>query len=139
MDPLLFGVNGDVIVEVLAMIVFLSMIIERALSPFFEWRVILEKIKDKGVKEPIAYIVSLAVVVIYKFDALAILFKEETNSYFGYFLTAAVIAGGSKGSIKLFRDWMGFKSAAQQEKELMDQAITEAKIAAATKPADTNG
>lgn len=34
---------------------------------------------------------------------------------FGEFLTAMIIAGGSKGAIKLFSDWMNFKSSAQTE------------------------
>ena len=39
MDPLLFGINGDVVVEVLGTIILLSLFIERFLSPFFEWRI----------------------------------------------------------------------------------------------------
>ena len=38
--------------------------------------------------EPIALVVSLAVVVSYKFDALAILFTNESDTYFGYFVSA---------------------------------------------------
>ena len=37
----------------------------------------------------------------------------------GYILTGAVVAGGSKASIKLFKDVMGFMSSA--EKERMDK------------------
>ena len=130
MDPLLFGVNEDVVVEVLSMIILLALIIERALSVLFEWRPLLEKLDNKGVKEPVVLVVSFAIVVIYKFDALAILFTNESNSYFGYFVTAAVIAGGSKGAIKLFRDWMGWKSQAQKDKEEVDKAKTAARVKA---------
>ena len=38
MDPLLFAVNGDIVIEVLTMIVLLSILIERALAVVFEWR-----------------------------------------------------------------------------------------------------
>ncbi len=131
MDPLLFGVNEDVVVEVLTMIILLALIIERALSVTFEWRPVLEKLDHKGIKEPVAYLVSLAVVLSYKFDALAILFTNDSNSYFGYFVTAAVVAGGSKGAIKLFRDWMGWKSQAQKEKEEVDKARAAARAKAA--------
>ena len=130
MDPLLFGVNQEVVVEVLSMIILLALIIERALSVLFEWRPLLEKLNNKGIKEPVALIVSLAVVISYKFDALAILFTDESNSYFGYFVTAAVIAGGSKGAIKLFRDWMGWKSQAQKDKEAVDKAKSDARVKA---------
>lgn len=117
MDPLLFSINADVVVEVLATVILLSLIIERALSIVFEWRPVLDKIKEKGVKEPVAFIVALVVVMSYKFDSLAIIFSNESNSYMGYIITAGVIAGGSKGSIKLFRDWLGWKSNAQDELE----------------------
>ena len=117
MDPLLFAINGDLVVEVLTMIVLLSILIERALAIVFEWRPILRKIDEKGVKGPTAFITALVVVGTYKFDALAIIFSEENQSYFGYIITAAIIAGGSKGSMKLFREWMGFKSNALVELE----------------------
>ena len=128
MDPLLFGIKGDVVAEVLGTIVLLSLFVERALAPLFEWRVVLNKIKDKGVKEPVALGVSLLVVYIYKFDALAAIFSQESNSYVGYLITAAVVAGGSKGSVKLFRDYFGWKSSAQQDYE-------KAKAASATSAA----
>jgi hypothetical protein len=115
MDPLLFGMSADVVGEVLGTIVVLSLLVERFLAPFFEWRVILSKIQSKGIKEPIAFLVSLAVAYAYKFDAMAILFKEEKTSWLGFVLTAGIIAGGSKGSIKLFRDYLGWKSGAQKE------------------------
>ena len=74
-------------------------------------------IKDKGLKEPVALIVSFLVIYIYQFDAMAIIFSKEKNSFVGYLLTAGIIAGGSKGSIKLFREFLGWKSAAQDEYE----------------------
>lgn len=117
MDPLLFGIKGDVVAEVLGVIVLLSIIVERALSWIFEWKPVLEKIKGKSVKEPIAFIVSLLVVYYYGFDGLAIIFSQEHSTIIGYFITAGVVAGGSKGSIKLFRDFLNWKSSAQQELE----------------------
>lgn len=120
MDPLLFAVNDEVVFEVLAMLILLSLILERGLSMLFEWRIFIEKASKRGMKEPIAFIAALIVIVSYKFDALAILFSEESTSYIGYIVTAGVIAGGSKGSIKLFRDWLGWKSNAQLEQETRD-------------------
>jgi hypothetical protein len=117
MDPLLFGVKADVVAEVIGAIAILSIFVERALAPVFEWRIILDKIKNKGFKEPIALAASFLVVYLYKFDAMAVIFTQEKNSILGYVITAAVVAGGSKGSVKLFRDWMKIKSSAQQEYE----------------------
>lgn len=115
MDSSVFSVEGDLVIQVFTMIVLLSIIIERALAILFEWRAILPRIHRKGIKEPIALLTSLAVVLVYEFDAMAILFAEESNTYFGYLVTAGVIAGGSKGSIKLFKDWLGFQSTASRD------------------------
>ncbi len=117
MDPLLFGIKGDVVAEVLGTIVLLSLFIERALAPIFEWRVVLNAIQEKGIKEPVALIVSFLVVYLYQFDAMAIIFSQESTSFVGYLITAGVVGGGSKGSLKLFRDWLGWKSTAQKEYE----------------------
>ena len=125
MDPLLFGIKGDVVAEVLGTIVLLSLFIERALSPLFEWRVVLNKIKEKGIKEPVAFVVSFLAVYFYKFDALAVIFSQESNSLVGYVITAAVVAGGSKGSVKLFRDWLDWKSSAQRDFETLKKKASE--------------
>lgn len=55
MDPLLFGIKGDVVAEVLGTVVLTSLFVERALSPLFERRPVLNKIRDKGLREPIAF------------------------------------------------------------------------------------
>lgn len=117
MDPLQFGVNGDVVAEVIGLIVVLSLFVERALAPLFEWRVFIARTAERGLKEPIAFVAAAAVVIFYQFDALAVLFSNEQNSYVGYLITAGVVAGGSKGSIKLFRDFLGWKSEAQKAHE----------------------
>lgn len=62
--------------------------------------------------------------IFYKFDAMAIIFSDERNSIIGYLLTAGIVAGGSKGSIKLFRDFLGWKSNAQKDIEALKQAET---------------
>ena len=114
-DSLLFGMDAQVVGEVIGTIVVLSLFVERFLAVFFEWRLILAAITNKGLKEPITFAVSLGVVYAYSFDAMAIIFKEENTSLIGFLLTAGIISGGSKGSIALFRDYLGWKSAAQKE------------------------
>lgn len=117
MDPLLFGMDAEVVGEVIGTIVVLSLFVERFLALFFEWRLVLTSLVKKGLKEPITFLVSLLVVYTYGFDAMAIMFKEEKSSLIGFLLTAGIIAGGSKGSIALFRDYLGWKSSAQKEVE----------------------
>lgn len=58
MDPPLFGVNSDVAFEVLGIIVLLSLFIERALSVVFEWRYVIHRLHQKGLKEPIAFVMA---------------------------------------------------------------------------------
>jgi len=138
MDPLLFGIKGDVVTEVLGTLVLLSIIIERALSPIFEWRVVIDRIKGKSLKEPIVIVVALLVVYAYHFDALAIIFSQEKNTLWGYLITAGIISGGSKGSIKLFRDFLNWKSSAQQDLEEDEQIKRELKKVKLRNPTGTD-
>jgi len=125
MDPLQFAMHSDVVGEVLGTIVILSLIVERALAPFFEWRKFLEFHAEKGVaKEPIAIVVSVVLVWVYGFDALAIIFSEEQSSWYGFIITGSVVAGGSKGSIKLFREWLGWKSDARKQYEESKKSVS---------------
>lgn len=126
MDPLLFGMKGEVVAEVLGTIVVLSLFIERFFAPIFEWRIVLDKIRDKGVKEPVVLIASFLVVYLYKFDAMAVIFTQEKPTLAGYLITAGVVAGGSKGSIALFRDFLGWKSTAQKQLDNKRAPISEA-------------
>lgn len=117
MDPLLFGMNSDVVGEVIGTIVVLSLFIERALAWVFGWRRVAETINGKGFRAPIAAGVSIATVWLYGFDAMAIIFQEEQSTWVGYLITGSIIAGGSKGSMKLFQDLLGWKSDATKEYE----------------------
>ena len=112
MDPNFFHLDYDRLVEVLFTIVVLSFFIERALAVVFETRLFIEFYgkedkRRRGTKELIALVVSIAVCVYWKFDALSIIVVSHSDMNVpGYFLTGAIIAGGSKGSLKLFRDVM---------------------------------
>ncbi len=121
MDPNLFHIDYERLTEVLVTIVILSMIIERALSIVFESRLFIEwteKKKFRAMKESISFIVSAAVCLIWKFDAITVLLvSSEEMTVPGMIITGAVIAGGSKGSVKLFKDVLGFMSSAEKEKE----------------------
>ncbi len=111
-DPSLFRIDWEVLAEVLASIVVLSFFIERALSLVFEHRSFVKRLGQKGIKEPIAFLVSLGVVKYWGFDALSVIFHSDTTTWWGFIITAAIVAGGSKASIKLFHDVIGAKSRA---------------------------
>ena len=115
MDPLLFGLNQDVVLEALGAIILLSLIVERGLSVVFGHRLFVNNLAERGLKEPIALLVSWGVVYHIEFDAIAIAFSQEQNSMIGYLVTAGVIAGGSKGSIALFSSWLDWRSSAEKK------------------------
>ena len=122
MDPNFFHLDYDRLVEVLFTIVVLSFFIERALAVVFETKLFINfydaEEKRKGTKELIALVVSIAVCVYWKFDALSIIIVSHSDMNVpGYFLTGAIIAGGSKASLKLFRDVMKIRSSAEEERK----------------------
>jgi len=106
MDPNLFHLDWARTTEVLAALVVFSFIIERALSILFESRLWEKgfKLKHKGFKEWIALIVAWGACWFWDFDAISMIFLKSEISPFGTLLTAAVIAGGSKGSLALFQN-----------------------------------
>lgn len=115
MDPSQFRIDWEVLTEVLISIIVLAFFIERALSIVFEHRWFVEKLGKSGLKEPIAFLVSLAIVRYWNFDALGIVFHADVTTWWGYLVTAAIVAGGSKASIKLFHDFLQVKSNAVRE------------------------
>ncbi len=122
MDPNLFHLDYEKLFEVLVTIVIFSFFIERALAVIFESRWFINMYeanrKRKGLKEVVALIVSIAVCIYWQLDALSIIIVSHAEMQMpGYILTGAIVAGGSKASIKLFRDVMGFMSNAENERE----------------------
>jgi hypothetical protein len=133
MDPNLFHLDYERSFEVLATIVILSMIVERTLSLLFESRFFIEKTENvRAIKETISFAVSAAVCVYWQFDAVTIIIVAgDKMTIPGMILTGGIVAGGSKGSIKLFRDWLGFMSNAEKERKEIKDAQLEKKIQAA--------
>jgi hypothetical protein len=146
MDPNLFHIDFERLMEVLITIVILSFFVERALSLLFESRAFIyrtessevvngiklasgEKTSDikpqtkkNGVKELISFIVSVAVCFIWQFDAITITLQTKNEmTWYGMIITGAIIAGGTKGSIKLFNDVLGFGSSAEKARQDIKQ------------------
>lgn len=117
MDPALFRIDWEVLFEALTTLVVLSFLIERALAVIFEHRAFVERAEKKGLKEIIAVVVSYTVVQGVEFDIFAIVFHLDHPSKWGFFMTAAIVAGGSKASIKLFHDILDIKGKALREKQ----------------------
>ena len=117
MDPNLFYLNWDRLAEVLITIIVLAFILERALSLVFEHRLYIKKFHHKGLKEPIAFLVAYLVCRIWHFDAVSMILLTAKTGVLGELITAGIIAGGSKGSVRLFRNIMKIKSTAAEEAE----------------------
>ncbi len=117
MDPNFFHVDLERAFELMVALVLVSLFVERALALVFEHRWYLDNLDGKGLKPVIAFAVALYVCWYWKFDAVSVIVLQETTSWPGYVLTAGVIAGGSKASIKLFHDFLNIRSRALKERE----------------------
>ena len=119
MDPNLFYLDFESLLEVLAALVILSFFLERALAVLFESRSFVKNIssKDKGFKELIAFSVSVIVCYFWKFDVFSIIFVRDSTTILGVILTGGIVAGGSKASIKLFKDFLGIMSTVEAERK----------------------
>ncbi|HSL83529.1 MAG TPA: hypothetical protein VLF66_12200 [Thermoanaerobaculia bacterium] len=120
-DPNLFHLDWNRTFEVLLVIVILSFLVERALAIVFESRLFLSWAKrreDEGrgsAKALFAFAVSALVCVFWKLDAFSVILLQEHTTILGAILTGAIVAGGSKASVKLFVDVLGVRSTAYRE------------------------
>ena len=114
MDPTLFHLDWERVGEVLVTIVVLAFLLERALAVLFESRFFIKRFQSVGIKELIATVVSAAVCIIWNFDAISMIVLTGHTTRFGEIVTGAVIAGGSKASLKLFQDVMDVRSSAHE-------------------------
>lgn len=101
--------NSQLIFESMITATFLSILIERFLALFFEQKNIAIFLKDKNLKELIAFCLSFGICYAWQFDIVSLVFGVGPRFdiwNFGYFLTAGLISGGSKVSVKIFRDYL---------------------------------
>lgn len=117
MDPNLFAIDGERLFEVLIAIVVLSFFVERALALPFEHKWYVANLGGKGYKELISFGLALFVCSFWDFDALSVILVSDGTGWPGYLVTAAIIAGGSKASIKFFHDVIGVMSAAEKKRK----------------------
>ena len=68
------------------------------------------KKKGQGTYKPlVAFVASLIVCTQFQIDLMAVLLSHQHVSFLGEAITAGVIAGGSKASLKLFKDILGVR------------------------------
>lgn len=143
MDPNLFHLDWERTLEALTAIVVLAFLLERAAALLFESRFWVYYFEERRVsppggpqkqtsftpgaalpgftilplKEILVFVVALLICSSWGFDSISLIILSERPRLLGYVLTAAVIAGGSKASIKLFHDVMGIRSSAEAERD----------------------
>jgi endonuclease G len=110
MDPNLIHVDWERTFEALTMVVILSFVVERFLAIFFESDPFIRHVDRKGVKEAIALAASVGVCAYWKFDAVGMILLTADTTLAGYVVTGALIAGGSKASLKVFHDVLNIRS-----------------------------
>jgi len=72
-------------------------------------------------KELLAFLLGVTICWMWEFDAVSIIMLTEHTKLVGMVVTAAVVAGGTKGSIALFQGVLGFMSTAAKERQSMRQ------------------
>jgi len=117
MDDTPFELSWERLDEALLTVVVLAFLLERALAIVFEHRLFVQRCQGKGYKEFVAFALAGLVCWHWDFDAISLILAPQTTTRLGILVTAAVIAGGSKGAVRLFRDLLGIKSVAYQEAE----------------------
>jgi hypothetical protein len=132
-DPNLFHVDWDRLFEVLIAIIVLSFFVERALALLFENRHFVARFDGRGIKELISFGLAFLICWRWQFDAISMVILTENTTVLGESITAGVIAGGSKASLKLFHDVMNVKSSAVKEKEELEKVGKTVVVVAAPK------
>ena len=98
-----FGPILENVAIVFALLITISVILERGLATVFGWKYYTKLLGGKGLKVPIAFGVSFLIANQVPVDLVAVLFNGET-SVLGQVLTAGLLSGGSKKVAETFGD-----------------------------------
>ena len=98
-----FGPVLGNVASVFALLIALSVIIERGLATVFGWKFYQNLLGGKGLKVPIALGVSFLIANQVPVDLVAMLFDGDTT-VLGQVLTAGLLSGGSKKVAETFGD-----------------------------------
>ncbi len=103
----------------LGLVVVLAMVLERALSVIFEWGAWDVWLARKNLRAPLSLLASYLICAYMKLDILLTIGKQDPSKFalfsIGTFVTAATIAGGSKGAITLFQEVLNFSKGGNPE------------------------
>ena len=98
-----FGPVLGNVASVFALLIALSVIIERGLATIFGWKLYQKLLGGMGFKVPIALGISFLIANQVPVDLVAMLFDGDTT-VLGQVLTAGLLSGGSKKVAETFGD-----------------------------------
>ena len=98
-----FGPVLGNVASVFALLITLSVIVERGLATIFGWKLYQKLLGGKGLKVPIALGISFLIANQVPVDLVAMLFDGDTT-VLGQVLTAGLLSGGSKKVAETFGD-----------------------------------
>jgi hypothetical protein len=146
------GASAELI-QALFQLVILSLMLERGLSFVFEIRLapprgfspgkrtkadektypMIAEVLGAGLKALITYVVSAGLCFAFGFDVFKFIFTDgkTLGPVLDIFLTAAVVAGGSAGAIKLFQDVLGLSKTARDAAREAKEEEAKARLAKA--------
>lgn len=115
------NVDYQNIINILGLIFILAILIEIGLSVLFDWRMFLRYSEGRGWKVPIAFFVSLAIVMTHGIDVpkeVVTVFqgKQTSAGIVGYMISALIIAGGSSSVNGIF-ERLGWRNPVVQAKK----------------------
>ena len=132
------------IIDTLVKIFILAVLIEVALSVLFRWRVFLRYAEGKGWKVPIAFFVSLAIVIAHQIDLPRDVVKAfgdtpALSKEVGFLISALIIAGGSSSVNSVFEKLGWRNPLAQQQEAEQERQKTQGRLwVQVTRPANTS-
>ncbi len=122
MDPNFIHMDWERTFDALMLVAVIAIIVERVLSVVFQSRIYIERFHKDGLKESVALVASIAVCFAWKLDAMSMIILTGTTTATGCVVTGALVAGGSKGSLKLFQDFFGLQSSAFKMRHTLQAA-----------------
>lgn len=103
----------------LGLLVVVAFVIERILDFVFDYKLIRERIADRGIKAPIALALSLGICFWRDLDIFAALFGDAQVTTPGIILTGLFLAGGSGAAMTLFHNILGLSQSLKRERREM--------------------
>ncbi len=111
-------INTSAIFDSFMLLTILAVLIERSLALVFEQKYVANFLRNKALKEVIAFLVCFFVCKFWEIDVISLMTNSQGTKALGFVLTATAIAGGSKASIKLFQDVIGISKIPKQEQKI---------------------